>query len=88
MRYARGITQHAPAAPHWARQMQIFILEDIGELESAKILLGGLLASGEIKDEHELHFLLERLEALKNAEKLTPLTKNRHSGPSKPGIKP
>ena len=49
--------------------MQIFILEDIGEIESAKILLGGLLDSGEIKDEHELHFLADRLEALKNAEK-------------------
>ena len=83
LRYARDIARHAPAAPGWARQMQIFILEDIGELESAKILLGGLLASGEIKDERELHFLLERLEALKNAEKPPPVTKNRH--PALPG---
>ena len=66
LRYARDIAQYAPAAPGWARQMQIFILEDIGELESAKILLGGLIASGEIKDAHELHFLMERLEAMKN----------------------
>ncbi len=76
LRYARDIAQHALAAPHWARQMQIFILEDIGELESAKILLGGLLASGEIKDERELHFLVERLEAMKNAEKTSAATKN------------
>ena len=60
--------------------MQIFILEDIGEVEAAKILLGGLLVAGEIKDEHELHFLTERLEALKNVEKPTPVTKNRHTG--------
>ena len=81
LRYARDITLLAPAAPSWARQMQIFILEDIGELESAKIMLGGLLASGEIKDDRELHFLTERLETLKNDEKQTPVTKNRQPGP-------
>jgi len=78
LRFARDITRLAPAAPHWARQMQIFILEDIGERESAKIMLGGLLAGGQIKDEHELHFLTQRLEAMKNDEKPTPLTRNRH----------
>lgn len=74
--YARDITRYATAAPGWARQMQIFILEDIGELESARILLGGLLAGGEIKDERELHFLTERLAAIKNAEKSSPAPKN------------
>jgi len=69
LRYADDIARLAPAAPGWARQMRIFILEDIGELESAKILLGGLLESGEIKDERELRFLAERLEGMKNAEK-------------------
>jgi hypothetical protein len=73
--YARDITRLAPSAPSWARQMQIFILEDIGELDSAKILLGGLLESGEVKDERELHFLTERLKSLKNAEKPTPASK-------------
>jgi hypothetical protein len=69
LRYADDIARLAPAAPGWARQMRIFILEDIGELESARILLGGLLASGEIKDERELQFLAERLEGMNNAEK-------------------
>lgn len=76
LRYAGDIARLAPAAPHWARQMQIFILEDIGELESARILLGGLLASGQIKDERELHFLVERLEAMKNGGMPSPATKN------------
>lgn len=74
LRIAADITRLAPSAPSWARQMQIFILEDIGELESAKIMLGGLLADGHIKDEHELHFLTERLESIKNVEKSTSLT--------------
>lgn len=69
LRYARDIARLARTAPGWARQMHIFLLEDLGELESAKILLGGLLASGEIKDERELYFLTERLKDMKNDEK-------------------
>ena len=74
--YADDIARFALTAPNWARQMRIFLLEDLGELESARILLGGLLASGEIKDEHELRFLAGRLEALKNGEKPSSATKN------------
>ncbi|MGH8618415.1 MAG: hypothetical protein ACREUW_12060 [Burkholderiales bacterium] len=71
LRYARDIARLARTAPGWARQMHIFLLEDLGELDSAKILLGGLLASGEVKDEREQAFLTERLNHLKNAEKPT-----------------
>jgi hypothetical protein len=74
--YAREIARLAPAAPGWARQMHIFILEDLGEIESAKILLGALLSTGEISDEHELHFLTGRLQAMQNAGKSTPATNN------------
>ncbi|MGQ0579721.1 MAG: hypothetical protein ACT4PQ_12545 [Betaproteobacteria bacterium] len=71
LHYARAINTLATSAevPHWARQMHIFLLEDMGEYETAKILLGGLLASGAITDAHEAHFLTERLNALQAAEK-------------------
>ncbi len=71
LRYARAIDQHAtsPEVPHWARQMHIFILEDMGEHETAKVLLGGLLASGAITDAHEARFLIQRLNALRSVEK-------------------
>jgi hypothetical protein len=71
LRYAKALTEHAtgPSVPGWAKQMQIFLLEDMGEYEAAKALLGGLLASEAVKDPHELHFLFERLERLKDAEK-------------------
>jgi hypothetical protein len=52
------------AIPSWVRQMHIFVLEDMGELESAKVLLGGLLESGEITDRHEQWFLSQRLHEL------------------------
>ncbi|HCN90147.1 MAG TPA: hypothetical protein DIT28_13380, partial [Oxalobacteraceae bacterium] len=50
--------------PDWAKQMEIFLLEDMNELERAKILLGGLLHSGQITDPHEIRFLEERLKQL------------------------
>jgi len=45
--------------------MELFVLEDLGDIESARILLGGFLDSGIIKDEREFRFLQKRL-GLKN----------------------
>jgi hypothetical protein len=65
-RYASAIQRLTtdPTIPSWARQMEIFILEDMDELEAAKIMLGGLLATGRIKDADELRFLQGRLEEI------------------------
>lgn len=73
--YAQAIARGALRAPHWARQMRIFVLEDMGEKEAATVLLGGLLASGEITDPQEIYFLTERLKALQNVEKSSPPSK-------------
>lgn len=53
-----------PDIPLWAKQMEIFILEDMNELEAARIMLGGLLESGRLEDPAERRLLKERLEAL------------------------
>jgi hypothetical protein len=65
-RYAAAIDRNTtdPSVPLWARQMEIFILEDMNELEAAKIMIGGLLLSGKINDPAELRFLKERLDEL------------------------
>jgi hypothetical protein len=65
-RYAATVQGHARAAdvPLWARQMEVFILEDMNELEAAKIMLGGMLARGDISDPNELRFLKQKLEEL------------------------
>jgi hypothetical protein len=73
--YAEAITREARLASGWARQMQVFILEDLGEREAARVLLGGLLASGEVTEPAEIHFLTQRLDELKGA--------GNSSGPSK-----
>lgn len=65
-RYAAALERHVTddSVPLWARQMEIFILEDMNELEAAKVMLGGLLATGRISDPVERRFLEGRLEAL------------------------
>lgn len=66
LEYARGVARLATSSdvPFWAKQMEIFILEDMNELEAARIMLGGLLASGRIKDAAEQRFLETRLKAI------------------------
>jgi hypothetical protein len=65
-RYAAAIDQHTTAlhVPLWAKQMEIFILEDMNQLEAARIMLGGLLQSGQIDDPAEARFLAGRLKDL------------------------
>ena len=58
-----------PSVPLWAKQMEIFILEDMNELEAARIMLGGLLASGRIRDPDERRFLEGRLRELEERTK-------------------
>jgi len=66
LRYAAEIQRLTtdPTIPSWARQMEIFILEDMNELEAAKVMLGGLLATGRIRDPEERRFLEGRLEEI------------------------
>jgi len=65
-RYAVAVQRHATATsvPLWAKQMEIFILEDMNELEAAKIMIGGLLENGTLHDPAEIRFLTQRLEEL------------------------
>jgi hypothetical protein len=68
-KYAQAIRLYATdsTVPHWATQMEVFILEDMDEQESAKILLGGLLKSQQITDPHELQFLTKNLMDISDA---------------------
>src|SRR5215470_7846108 len=62
-RYAQAIQRYAVAdnVPLWARQMEAFIAEDMDELETARLIIGGYLESGLVKDPAELKFLEEHL---------------------------
>ncbi len=65
-KYAVALQQHTttPDAPPWVRQMEPFILEDMNELEAARVLIGGLIASGQVKDQRDLQLLERRLQQL------------------------
>jgi hypothetical protein len=54
--------------PYWAKQMEIFVLEDMGELEAAMIIIGGLLESGELKDPRQIKFLSQRLKEIEQRQ--------------------
>ena len=70
-RYAAAIQRQATSrdVPLWAKQMEIFILEDMNELEAARIMLGGLLEHGAIQDPNERRFLEQRLKELEKRVK-------------------
>jgi hypothetical protein len=74
LKYADALAEKAKGkhVPYWARDMKIIVLEDMGEVEAAKILVGGLIASGEITDPYELNFLQNKIRVLEDK-----LTKNR-----------
>lgn len=62
--------------PYWAKQMEIFVLEDMGELESAMVLIGGLLDSGELNDPNQRKFLEQRLKELEKQQSQTVIKSN------------
>ena len=71
LKYAHALAEKATGenVPYWARDMKIIVLEDMGEVEATKILVGGLIASGEITDPYELNFLQNKIRTLE--EKVT-----------------
>ncbi len=65
-KYAQAIRLQATGSdvPGWARELEAFILEDMNELDSARIVVGALLQAGQITDPHELRFLEQHLDSL------------------------
>jgi hypothetical protein len=68
LRYAQAIHRYAtaPEVPLWAKQMEVFILEDMNELDTARLVIGGYLQGGTVRDPAELRFLDEQLKDLEN----------------------
>lgn len=62
-RYAAAVQEKttSPDIPLWAKQMNAFILEDMDELEQARIMIGGYIASGQVTEQGELRLLEQRL---------------------------
>jgi len=72
LKYAAALQKYTTAkdVPAWVTTMEIFIREDMNELETARMMIGGLLASGKITDRGELNFLDGRLREIEERLKL------------------
>ena len=70
-KYAAAIQQNATGedVPLWAKQMEIFILEDMNELETARIMIGGYIEKGLVKSPGELRMLEQRLKEIEERVK-------------------
>jgi hypothetical protein len=65
LRYAETLAAHAGSdVPYWAKDIRLIVREEMGEKESLKLLIGGLLQNGDITDPYELRFLQQRLDGL------------------------
>jgi hypothetical protein len=62
-------TESMPAVPAWARQLDIFLKIEMKESDSAKLLIGQLLQSGQIKDDNEFRFLAHTLKELEEGRR-------------------
>ena len=75
LKYANALRLNvsSDAVPLWVTQMEIFVLEDLGEIESARIIIGGLLASGRLAgNDNELQFLKSKLAELQQGKNRPP----------------
>jgi hypothetical protein len=65
-RYAQALRTEArgPDVPAWAHQLELFILDDMGQRDSERALIGAMLHNGQVSDPRELRFLARRLDAL------------------------
>jgi hypothetical protein len=59
LKYADALQKYTTTkdVPPWAVTMGVFIREDMNELETAQVMIGGMLASGRITDPGEIKFL-------------------------------
>ena len=65
LRYAETLAAHAgDDVPYWAKDIRLIVREEMGEKESLRVLIGGLLQNGNITDPYELRFLQQRLNDL------------------------
>ncbi|MCH9670291.1 MAG: hypothetical protein K0U93_02470 [Gammaproteobacteria bacterium] len=70
LKYAQGLREHVSIEiPFWARDLAVVILHDMGELEAAKVIIGGLLEAGEITDPNEIRFLESRLKLIESEQR-------------------
>ena len=82
LKYADALQKHTTAkdVPAWVITMGIFIREDLNELDTERIMIGGMIASGRITDPSELKFLDGRLHEIEKRLKKETAKKRHQEG--------
>ena len=58
LKYATALAEEkSEEIPMWAKDIRLIILENMGELEQVRLLIGGLIATKTVTDPHEIRFL-------------------------------
>ena len=70
LEYATDLQQLAQRKeiPYWVKDLPIVFLENMGKNEAARILVGGLMANGEIQDPFELAYLQQKFDELSSKQ--------------------
>lgn len=56
--YATALAEHeSKEIPRWAKDIRLIVLENLGEIEQVKLLVGGLIANKTVTDPNEIRFL-------------------------------
>ncbi|OQW94203.1 MAG: hypothetical protein BWK79_07115 [Beggiatoa sp. IS2] len=67
LKYAQALATHTnPQMPRWAQEMQIFILEEMGEWQHAQVVIDEMLTSGQMIDPEDIEFLTQERNRLRN----------------------
>jgi len=68
--FARSLRENGgPDLPPWARDLELFLLVDLDELQAARMLMGALVASGTITDQSEIDVLTQRLQEIERRQR-------------------
>lgn len=65
LRYATALAESEAAnIPQWARDSRLHVLQQRGEIEQLRLIIGGMLAEGKITDPNEIKYLDNYLKKL------------------------
>lgn len=68
--FAGSLREHGgPDVPPWAKDLELFLLVDLDELQAARMLMGALVASGTLTDPREIEVLTQRLQEIERRQR-------------------
>jgi len=71
LKFATALAEEeSPDIPLWAKDIRLIILENLGEFEQIKLLVGGLIVNKAVTDPNEIRFLSLLMKRVEEKERL------------------